>query len=287
MSTKIYDAYHYTGPRLSGFHGLFALSNSIREAMLPVSRRLTYTEIGAKLADIVDIAVLEKVCDPDRANISPAALLVNAHFDANKRRQEEARQVDWDMGFEWTFICVRRRLLLKVFGNQPMVEMFEHIFGEIFADYHYQNSTDRPSRITARAWGRRRDDWDLALKGASFAECGFSANLFGTSSRPSPLEIDECLAVVPPVEARAERRAKDWFLTRFTRERVTAKDAPLSAYVEAMDAWVEESKKPDNQKALAEKQLEFKGKLPVLNRAIVSTPLAALYFEEQGPRLSP
>ena len=38
-----------------------------------------------------------------------------------------------------------------------------------FEDYHYQDSTDRPSNITEEEWEQRRNDWDQVLLSKSFS----------------------------------------------------------------------------------------------------------------------
>jgi hypothetical protein len=51
------------------------------------------------------------------------------------------------------------------------------------ADFHYQDSADRPSGVTAREWAGRRDTWRRVMPSYVPAEHGFSATIFETRIR--------------------------------------------------------------------------------------------------------
>lgn len=47
--------------------------------------------------------------------------------------------------------------------------------GGKFADFHYQNSTDKPKKVTAKEWQARQETWERIFKhGESFGENGLN-----------------------------------------------------------------------------------------------------------------
>lgn len=121
-------------------------------------------------------------------------------------------------------------------------------------EYHYQNQSDQPEDISAKAWKQREKDWDLALPGAGcIAEEAF---IFELCSNDFPWGLgfkDIDYRVVAPVEKRARNLAVDQARVRLLQ----GKDEKKVSISEIM-----ESTRSDEGKALVESLFkEFQPKL--------------------------
>lgn len=74
---------------------------------------------------------------------------------------------------------------------------------EGFADYHYQNSTDKPDKVSAREWGQRKKNWDKLVDSRTPAENGFSVTLVKQPSSYGT-DIDEMMTQFPSKEDRSK-----------------------------------------------------------------------------------
>jgi hypothetical protein len=87
------------------------------------------------------------------------------------RKQYEAQAFSglrnmWDMDVAIAVHDVGGRTLLRAFaGSSWFARSLDFLERHPdLEDYHYQNSTDRPDGITARAWSERRRTWERAMR---------------------------------------------------------------------------------------------------------------------------
>ncbi len=73
-------------------------------------------------------------------------------------------------------VPLKDKILAMFFGNNKM----EHFISDhsAFFDYHYQNQTDKPNKISDAEWEQRRTDWEAAI-GPDYIPCnhGFTVEL--------------------------------------------------------------------------------------------------------------
>ena len=135
-------------------------------------------------------------------------------------------------------------------------------------DYHYQNQTDRPKRISAREWNKRNKDWDFVCPGAP-SDCGIVIDL---------LDADKFLAktffIMPETfkspEVRAKRKAKDILLDRYCRF-IGVNFNSFSEVINASKQFKAELKNDNSEWAFQFTQLcnELEQKLPVINKEFI------------------
>lgn len=73
-------------------------------------------------------------------------------------------------------VPLKDKILAMFFGNNKM----EHFVSDhsAYFDYHYQNQTDKPNKISDAEWEQRRTDWEAAI-GPDYIPCnhGFTVEL--------------------------------------------------------------------------------------------------------------
>ncbi|MDD2765776.1 MAG: hypothetical protein PHE83_17575, partial [Opitutaceae bacterium] len=175
MSTKIFNAYRHTGRPVESVAALFALSSRIQKTLQPYASKAFYVTAANALTREVDLASARKALPGES---TPIARVMAKHMEALKNLQEGRREPCWDYSAEWTFHFIRGRLLLRVFAEDKLLRHFERRFPE-FADYHYQNCTDRPAEVSEREWSQRARDWEEAIGSRSSSETGLTMSLWG------------------------------------------------------------------------------------------------------------
>lgn len=83
-------------------------------------------------------------------------------------------------------------------------------------EYHYQNQTDRPERISGREWGKRKHDWDKALPTGIPARDGIVINISDADTFIHTLFTYRA-EVIDQVLEKFELRSKR--ITKIARER--------------------------------------------------------------------
>jgi hypothetical protein len=132
MSTKIYNAYKWNG---TSFEVLLGKLKQLRiEFIEEISKELalytenmTYLEILYKLQE----ETLKGYRSPFNLETSAVAFPVNGEIYLQ-------------------FFGVSDKLRRRVFKGE-------------LTDYHYQNQTDKPSRVSYKEWEERRKFWDIVL----------------------------------------------------------------------------------------------------------------------------
>lgn len=105
---------------------------------------------------------------------------------------------------------IPRKLLFLYYGEK---EEFEKILKDqaYVREYYYQNQTDRPENISAKAWKTRRKDWDKAIIDYVPVNHGFSVSLVNTEAFPliSRSFMKNINPEIPSAQKRARRVAYD------------------------------------------------------------------------------
>lgn len=141
MSTKIYDAYKFHGDiqllmRLLVNLRAKYVEHAKRNVAACLDPKEPFSEIIKKIKEAVRLGL------NDPLNVSASAVV----------------------------FFHRKAIYVKFFGipNNMLPDNDRR-----FSDFHYQNSTDRPSGITAKEWAARSRAWDAMTRhGPSFGENG-------------------------------------------------------------------------------------------------------------------
>ena len=77
------------------------------------------------------------------------------------------------------------KLLILSFGNSEVDDLIQDIYASLgIEDYHYQNQTDKPEKISKEEWEMRYQDWKTAMPTWIPEEFGFSVKLFSENWLP-------------------------------------------------------------------------------------------------------
>lgn len=163
MSTKIYDAYRIPKTK---FIKLLALVDEFRQKNLSSYYKECIHFLNMAYRDHVERATKEK--------IKPADTWLKHYYREVYSR--EKHYIMCEVAY-YTHISFRLRhnyVYLKIFGNWDVMSDFEKfIKGRIpeLQDYHYQNQSDKPDKISERRWATRERVWEeLTAPNHTFAE---------------------------------------------------------------------------------------------------------------------
>lgn len=169
MSTKIYEAYV-----VKPHHDVWEVLWDIRRRA-EKNVRTTLAAIYKALIEDAKLApeareLLTGEIDPEKFSYLAASRFVQEQFKATIGNSERS---SWDMSVA---VAVRRasrnRCLLIPYPGSGLLGdalrfMRKH---KALADYHYQNSSDRPRHITARVWNERKRTWGELLPDARWQD---------------------------------------------------------------------------------------------------------------------
>ena len=161
MSTKIYTGFRFRNPDMITIRKqLIEFQASVEEVSTEAFVRLL-----AKLAtEIIDARTLGvrsfKDAYPEVPPASCASRVIRDRMQEIKKTGLRDREVDFS--FEVCVFPLSRKKTLGIYYAD--LKGFEKLIQRQswFLDYHYQNSTDKPPRISSSEWCTRRKDWDKA-----------------------------------------------------------------------------------------------------------------------------
>ena len=172
MSTKIYDAYRYTGTLDSLFQNLLEMKKQYFEhcfrtlddfSEAPVVSLKVLLENARIWKDFVDRCMKK----PDEmTKIKELNALDLANFLEFMVKSRRCSPLNLEAS---VVICpFKKKLYAVFFGREiPLIDESRWV------DFHYQNSTDRPKEVSQRQWNHREEVWDaIAERGASFVDDG-------------------------------------------------------------------------------------------------------------------
>ena len=133
-----------------------------------------------------------------------------------KERQKEIiesgrRHPEVDFESSAVFFITKKDKILCLFyaENKELVNCWEKLAG--VKDYHFQNSTDRPEKISEKDWAQRNKDWQKIFQGLEPpSQKGLSFS-FTTTETPRP-DVNDILRNVPSFEKRCFRVSKEKFI---------------------------------------------------------------------------
>lgn len=162
MSTKIWEAY-----RLSASVNLWEFLRDVRRKAETAARADLVTRVKAIVTDYrtnpKDRALYDEALKRDKD--SPPLSPWNA-MDYLRMRYKEAERNEWimfDFGVSITVRECEGRFYLIPYDRMGVLKFLRR--DPRVSDFHYQNQTDRPPRMTNREWGHRRRTWDKMFGG--------------------------------------------------------------------------------------------------------------------------
>lgn len=150
MSTKVYDAYKYTGKAKDFWAFVWTLQARAEEE---VSRRLAnaYWKALCRLDEL-----------PPEVDVRMTAVRTKFR-EGYKEAQQSSYKNEYNFDVSIAITPHNGCYYLRAFWDRTsLVHGCLDFLDELpdLRDYHYQNSSDRPKDVTAREWLRRRKAWD-------------------------------------------------------------------------------------------------------------------------------
>lgn len=130
MSTKIYDAYQSTTTDICK---LFKYFKQLKQTRVDY-----YNSIILDTIKIEDIKQLEKMTT-------------------------ETPYLKYKFSESVVVYPYKDRVFVQFFGNNDLMKIVNKC--KLFKDFHYQNQTDKPERLTEKEWRNREKIWDNIFKG--------------------------------------------------------------------------------------------------------------------------
>lgn len=192
MSTKIYDAYVYSGSLESLMRRFTAYRREAIEVYAAYAAE-QLREAGIVRGSEITVAV---------KSVLTSRMMVEAVKSPSGRHVE---LVTPKCGAAVYFL--RGKTLVQFFGvphdlptgTAPKFELPKRYF----RDFHYQNSTDRPRGVSAREWSERKRVWGRVFKDAlTPAEAGLTFEFIGQ---------DDDLRLTAAVERKLHGHTGRWF----------------------------------------------------------------------------
>lgn len=219
MSIKLYNGYKL--PKMTA-REMIDFCKPIRERLTEMKIELYSTFLAEQITHYID-DVYVGVIKPKEEDLKDGAKLpkyLGFKFkDENNKKMREARihnqrELDLDFEFSVSFFPMSRYTLAMTFcENAEMSNYWESLPG--VESYYYQNSTDRPNNVTARAWKKRYNDWHNALNDfGSASENGLSYKLC-EHELPYFMGNEILLKKVPSFDKRLHRVAVNKFESNF------------------------------------------------------------------------
>lgn len=263
MSTKIYDAFRYTGRLHLSLEEVLGISHQIRDVLFKAGRRLLFQRAAKQLAEFVDRKAAGVLRPGEiKPGESYSRAVTRVFEDATDEVDRGIRSPGWDFTAEWSFAMVDGKLLLRLFAEQEIIQAFARAFPR-FRDYHFQTSTERPKEISAREWRQRRLDWDKALGHRTPCETCLSMRSWGKYSGPDPRNVDHIRPFLPSFEDRVYSLAvtieADAY---FSRRWKASKDDEWSRAGRILRAWADARKTAPVQARIAKRAAALARVLP-------------------------
>lgn len=162
-------------------------------------------------------------------NMAYLNISLNCYFDFLVKENKTNSYGDSDFNFKCMFqiFQIRGKLLAMYFGRNDFLNIIlNHNF---LSDYHYQNSSDRPSKITEKEWKQRYRDWDKAI-GPDYIPInhGVSINLFNEEFGFGIIRKNDFKKEFIP---SLEKRAKKIVDSMYGYPNAPSNDAPVSDWM--------------------------------------------------------
>lgn len=167
MSIKIYDSYLFKGNLNKTFQLLREMKAEIKKA----EEKYLFYEIMKEAVFLLDSEkIFNKKLNLKKEILNKMLLgektSIIGYICEKYRINHEKRIVsfsDKESSLESVIypISNKRTLIIFYFRQKYQRETIEKFVDKkIIEDYHYQNSTDKPDKISSREWNKRLKDWD-------------------------------------------------------------------------------------------------------------------------------
>lgn len=170
MSTKIYNGYIFTEKNF------FTLNKKLQDLAIKMKevKNIHCAKAAAQVyADLVDQTVLFGRVPTEMENFKGDSGLEFLDELEKIAKAENASpfRIDgkWDLECSVSLYPVKNGKILCQFFEQGNIPDYKKLWikQDYVQEYHYQNSTDRPDEIEARAWKTREKLWNEALSRSS------------------------------------------------------------------------------------------------------------------------
>lgn len=260
MSTKIYTGIIFTTNDVYEIHQTLL---GLREEACRLGNIKKFTERVELTTRIVDKKLVFNhfgEVDPDEDLIIENGIVINQKGTYDKTaygyacdiidkdiREEQKRDQHsfYDIYLDFAIFPMKDKVLGMYFSNYE--NMYHKLIMNcpIIKDYHYQDSSDKPSKITNKEWGQRKEDWDIALKDIGISThwglmCKIVDGLLLDFARHDGLKL-KWKTLLPTFENRIKHATRMYLTDKWTKE--SKEEKPFDKYCEADRRYRDEAEK--------------------------------------------
>ena len=131
-------------------------------------------------------------------------------FDKIAKVTASGKYSPYNLSAQLQLLPLQDKLMILSFGNSEIDDLIQDVSASMgIEEYHYQNQTDKPEKISEEEWKRRYQDWKTAMPTWIPGEFGFSVKLF--SENWLPISVKEIIKTSSyeeykkPLEKRCQR----------------------------------------------------------------------------------
>lgn len=224
MSTKIYNGYKFK--ENLPLREIQAFCHRLRDKVRPKARELyfkTFFNIHFGVIDKNTFGIYNDVMyfiGKKGGHVSYGVELYMSKRMSNVKISG-LRDPAVDFDFSINIIPIKGKVLVLLYTEKKDLRTVFEEMDEI-EEYYYQNSSDAPEEISAKAWDRRRKDWDTALGGDGYStamECGLNYTPYDSGGFTFFMMSDDerkaALKLLPTVDERALEIARDLHFKKY------------------------------------------------------------------------
>lgn len=202
MSTKIYNG--YVIPKMDLIK-LLAFCKETQKKMQKTKNKVLAKTIAELCTVKLDEALVHQKEKPKDV-LTSVTIEVMDRVRNIKKTQSRDPEVDFESTA--SFFPMKDKTLVLLYTDQKELTSCWEKIPQV-KDYHYQNQTDRPKKISQKDWNKREKDWEKVLLNQTPAVPSQNSFSFTFTDDSTILTKEEVFKNLPTLERRSNHWAKN------------------------------------------------------------------------------
>ena len=202
MSTKIYNGYLL--PKMDMIK-LLNFCKSTQKSLQKSKNKILAKTMAELCCEKLDDAILKQNPKPNSV-LSLVSREIMDRVHNIKKTQSRDPEVDFESSA--CFFPMSNKTLVLFFSDKKEITSTWEKTAKV-KDYHYQNQTDRPNKVSAKDWKQREKDWNKVLLNKVPAVPSQNSFSFVFTDDNTFLNKEEVIKYLPSFETRCHKWAKN------------------------------------------------------------------------------
>lgn len=259
MSTKIYNGLKFK-KNIKSLEEALDWCITHKHLFVEKAQELTLKQIANNYIDLYDLLSCEYkgsdiVLDFEKQKYPTSLLSFSIDYTKSKilKGEQSVSRIDainTDISLNLSIGKVNNKILVLYYTNHAELEKLLHKQKEL-EDYHFQDSTDRPSKISASQWKQRKKDWESVTFPVIDSMFSFTLSNFSNIDY-FRFKFEDIETYFPEYEQRLQNMAK-----RLADNENPHKDSlklnELSTFFQLTDQW----KQTESYRNILKEKTEF------------------------------